>query len=167
MDRLAGGDMHGVYANARLSKAHKCVPAWLSKQLTTCARLRAMKTLCVAGMLGAALVLVAVDARADLEIRKNGSSWVRVDDDGTVRLGGSSVGQVESDGTIRKGGSSVGKIDRDGTLRRGGSSIGKIEADGTLRRDGTSWGSAEHCCGDFGSKRTVAAVLAFFSADFF
>lgn len=33
-------------------------------------------------------------------------------------------------------------------------------------KNGSSWGSASNCCGDHGSKRTVAAVLVFFS-DYF
>ena len=90
-------------------------------------------------------------ALADIEIRKGGSSWARVENDGTVRINGSSVGKVESDGTIRKSGSSIGTVESGGTIRKGGS----------------SWGSASSCCGDHGSKRTVAAVLAFFSDDFF
>jgi len=51
--------------------------------------------------------------------------------------------------------------------RISGSSIGKIESGGTIRKNGSSWGSASSCCGDHGSKRTVAAVLVFFSNDFF
>jgi hypothetical protein len=59
--------------------------------------------------LALALLLVwAGAARADIEIRKGGSSWAVVEDDGTVRIGGSSVGQVESGGTVRKSGSWVG-----------------------------------------------------------
>ena len=90
-------------------------------------------------------------AQADIEIRKNGSSWAKVEDDGTVRINGSSVGKIESDGT----------------MRRNGSSMGKVESDGTVRKNGSSWGSASSCCGDHGSKRTVAAVLVFFSDDYF
>jgi hypothetical protein len=41
-----------------------------------------------------------------------------------------------------------------------------IESGGTIRKGGSSWGTASDCCGDFGSKRSVAAVLVFF-ADFF
>src|SRR5262249_28727823 len=132
------------------------------------------------GILVVGLVLAAPSlARAEIEIRKGGSSWAVVEDDGTVRIGGSSVGKVEKDGTVRKDGSSVGNVESDGTIRRGGSSIGQVDTDGTVRKSGSgigkiendggirkggsSWGSASHCCGDHGSKRTVAAVLAFFS----
>lgn len=122
-------------------------------------------------------------AHADIEVRRGGSSWARVENDGTVRINGSSVGKIESDGTVRKNGSSIGRVENDGTIRRDGSSvgrvendgtmrrrgssIGRIESDGTIRKDGSSWGSASSCCGDFGSKRTVAAVLAFFADGYF
>ena len=42
------------------------------------------------------------------ELRKNGSSFGKVESDGTVRISGSSVGKIESDGTVRKNGSSIG-----------------------------------------------------------
>mgnify|MGYP000149067150 CR=1 FL=1 len=99
----------------------------------------------------------------DGTIRINGSSVGKIESDGTVRKDGSSVGKVESDGTIRKNGSSVGKIEPDGTFRKDGSSIGQIESGGTIRKNGSSWGSASNCCGDHGSKRSVAALLVFFS----
>ena len=47
-------------------------------------------------------------ASAEIEIRRNGSSWAKVEDDGTIRIDGSSVGKIESGGTIRKDGSSWG-----------------------------------------------------------
>ena len=98
----------------------------------------------------ALIVLVSVVAHADVEIRKSGSSWAVID----------------NDGTIRRSGSSIGRIDNDGTLRKNGSSFGAIEGGGTIRINGSSWGSASSCCGDFGGKRAVAAVLVFFSSDF-
>jgi hypothetical protein len=129
-----------------------------------------------------ALFGLSSTALADIEIRQGGSSWAKVENDGTIRINGSSVGKIESDGTVRKNGSSVGQVENDGTIRKSGSSVGKIESDGTLRKNGSSigqiesggtirksgssWGSASNCCGDHGSKRTVAAVLVFFS-DFF
>lgn len=97
-----------------------------------------------------ALVALVAPAHADIEIRKGGSSWAKVENDGTIRINGSSVGKFESDGTVRKSGSSIGKIESGGTIRKGGS----------------SWGSASNCCGSHGGKRTVAAVLVFFS-DYF
>ena len=45
--------------------------------------------------------------------------------------------------------------------------MGSVEDDGTIRLDGRAWGSVRHCCGDFASKRTVAAALAFFLDEFF
>jgi hypothetical protein len=103
----------------------------------------------LAPLLLVALAL-ALPAHADVEIRQGGSSWAVLEDDGTVRIGGSAIGRVEEDGTVRLHGSSIGRIESSGSIYRGGS----------------SWGSASNCCGDFGSKRSVAAVLAFFS-DFF
>jgi hypothetical protein len=98
-----------------------------------------------------ALTVLAGTALADVEVRKGGSSWAKIENDGTIRINGSSAGKIESDGTLRKA----------------GSSIGAIESGGTIRKNGSSWGSASNCCGDFGSKRAVAAVLVFFSGDFF
>ncbi len=142
-----------------------------------------MKTL-LAAFLGVALIAgSAAIASADIEIRKGGSSWAKIESNGTIRIGGSSVGKFESDGTVRKGGSSIGKVESNGTIRKGGSSIGKIESGGTLRKSGSSigkiesggtirkggssWGSASNCCGSHGGKRAVAAVIVFFSSDFF
>jgi len=132
---------------------------------------------------GISVLLSVPTAWARVDVRRGGSSWAVVEDDGTVRIGGSSVGkiepdgdvrlqgssvgEVESDGTIRRGGSSVGKVESDGTVRKSGSSIGRIQDDGTIRSHGSSWGSASNCCGDFGSKRTIAALLVFFADDFF
>ena len=110
------------------------------------------------------------EAEAGLDdgtIRIKGSSVGRFESNGTVRKRGSSVGSIDNDGTIRKGGSSVGRIESNGTLRRRGSSIGRIESGGTIRKRGSSWGSASNCCGSFGSKKTIAAVLVFFADDYF
>lgn len=122
--------------------------------------------------------LFPLASSAAVEIRRGGAAWCVVADDGTVRIdgravgriepngtvrvGGAAVGRVEDDGTIRDGGRNVGRIETDGTLRMGGRSVGRIESGGTLRREGRAWGSASDCCGDFGSRRTVAAVLVFF-----
>ncbi len=93
---------------------------------------------------------------SDGTVRLGGSSKGKIERDGTIRVGGSSVGKIEHDGTIRKGGSSVGKVERDGTVRIGGSSVGKIEDDGTVRKGGSSIGSAK------GVRKEYAAVLFFF-----
>lgn len=121
--------------------------------------------------------------QAEIVVRKSGASWARIDDDGTIRIRGRSVGKFESNGTVRKRGSSVGSIDQDGTIRKQGSSVGKVENDGTVRRrgssigciessgtirkQGSSWGSASNCCGSFGGKKAVAALLVFFADDYF
>jgi cytoskeletal protein CcmA (bactofilin family) len=129
-----------------------------------------------------AAIGVASAGAAEIDIRKGGSLWARVEADGAVRIdgsivgkleadgavrvGGSIAGAVEEDGTIRRDGSIVGAVESDGTLRKEGSVIGEIEDDGTIRRDGSIWGSAEGCCPDHPSKRAVAAVLTFFSDAF-
>lgn len=129
-------------------------------------------------LVGLVVGLVPFAGSAAVEIRRGGAAWCVVADDGTVRIdgravgkiepngtvrvGGAAVGRVEDDGTIRDGGRSVGRIETDGTFRLGGRSVGRIESGGTLRREGRAWGSASDCCGDFGSKRTLAAVLVFF-----
>jgi hypothetical protein len=121
-------------------------------------------------------------ASAESQIRKNGSAWAAVDNDGTIRINGSAVGKFESDGTVRKNGSVIGKIDSDGTirdqrsqsigkiesagtLRKNGSEFGAIESGGTIRKHGSSWGSATNTS-DHNGKRAVAAALVFFG-DFF
>jgi cytoskeletal protein CcmA (bactofilin family) len=118
----------------------------------------------------------------EMDIRKGGSLWGKVEADGTIRIDGSLAGEIEADGTvrvqgsilgaveedgtIRRDGTIVGAVEQDGTLRKGGTIIGAIEDDGTIRRDGTLWGSAEGCCPDHAAKRAVAAVLTFFTDEF-
>ena len=92
----------------------------------------------------------------DGTVRLGGSSKGRFESDGTIRVGGSSVGKIDSDGTIRKSGSSIGKVERDGTVRINGSSVGKVEDDGTIRKNGSSIGSAK------GVRKEYAAVIFFF-----
>ena len=77
---------------------------------------------------------VASTALADIEVRRNGSSWARIEGDGTIRISGSSVGRIENDGTVRKNGSSVGRVENDGTIREHGSSVGRVENDGKIRK---------------------------------
>ena len=36
----------------------------------------------------------SASAYADIEVRRSGSSWARIEDDGTVRINGSSVGKI-------------------------------------------------------------------------
>lgn len=141
-----------------------------------------MKKALVLVFSAAVLVAPLASAHARVEIRRGGSSWAVVESDGTIRIRGSSVGKFESDGTVRERGSSVGKVESNGTIRRRGSSIGKVESNGTVRKSGSSvgriesggtirkggssWGSASNCCGSFGSKRLVAAVIVFFGGFF-
>ena len=133
------------------------------------------------------LILCAValwtGATEGLDIRKGGSLWARIESDGYIRIDGSLEGRFESDGAIRKNGSLIGKIEEDGmvrysgsiigqiesdgTLRKNGTIIGRIESDGTIRRDGSIWGSVSDSCENFDRKRAVAAVLIFFTKDFF
>jgi hypothetical protein len=140
------------------------------------ARMKALSVLVVASLFTFGV------AHADIQIRKNGSSWAEITDsgdiringstvgsvgsDGAVRKNGSTVGSVESGGAIRKHGSTVGSIESNGSLRKNGSTIGSIEDNGAIRKNGSSWGEASHCCSDGRARRAVAAVLVFFS-DFF
>jgi hypothetical protein len=130
-----------------------------------------------------AALVTAVPASAQLEVRANGRSWARIEEDGTVRIDGRMVGRIEPDGSVRRdgrlvgatatdgsiraSGRTIGRVERDGTVRRSGRAIGRIEPGGKLRLDGRTWGTATNCCGDYGSKRTVAALLAFFGSEWF
>lgn len=140
----------------------------------------------VRAVLGSLVVLALVAphlASAELELRRGGREWLRIEDDGSVRIegrvvgriepdgevrvGGRIAGEVEPNGDIRRGGLIVGRVERDGTLRHRGRAVGEVEDDGEIRREGRVWGTVRNCCGDFGSKRTVAAALAFFGNEFF
>ncbi|HET7755264.1 MAG TPA: hypothetical protein VFK85_15250 [Anaeromyxobacteraceae bacterium] len=133
--------------------------------------------------LATALLAAAAPARAELDIRRGGRLWATIEDDGTVRIEGRAVGRIEPDGDvrvqgrsagevepsgdIRRSGRVVGRVERDGTLRHRGRAVGEVADDGTIRQQGRTWGSVRNCCGDFASKRTVAAALAFFLGEFF
>ena len=109
------------------------------------------------------------------DVRKNGSSFGKIESNGDVRISGSIKGKfesngdirvngsikgkIESDGSIRKNGSIVGKVESNGDVRVNGSIVGKIESNGDIRKNGSIVGSAS------GVKRSQAAVLFFF--DFF
>lgn len=179
--RLAKNSQHNIDTarrRATLLGPHGEALLTVSAQAPTMRRMTITRTLLFASL----TLALATTADAAIEVRKGGSSWAKIEDDGTIRIGGSSVGKIERDGTVRKSGSSVGRIESDGTIRDGGSSVGRVENDGTvrykgssvgriesggtLRKGGSSWGSASSCCGDFGSKRSIAGLLYFFS-DFF
>jgi len=144
--------------------------------------------------LGASVALVALFAFAlpfaplalaegDVDVRKGGNLWARIErggavrvggtiageieKDGSVRVGGSIAGSVEKDGTIRDDGTIRGRVEKDGTLRLDGTIVGRIEDDGTVRRNGSIWGSASPCCPTFEDARRIAALLYFFDRDFF
>jgi hypothetical protein len=118
----------------------------------------------------------------EMDIRKGGSLWARIEKDGYIRISGSLVGRFESDGYVRKSGSLVGEIEEDGTIRESGSFVGRLEKDGTMRKNGSIigriesdgyirlggsiWGSVEGGGLDFDSMRAVAAVLVFFAPDY-
>lgn len=133
-----------------------------------------------------ALALVAAHfaaAAGDVDVRKGGSLWARIErggtvsvagtivgeigTDGGVRVGGSIEGRVENDGTIRDGGTIRGRVEKDGTLRLDGAIVGRIEDDGAIRRNGSIWGSASPCCPTFDDARRIAALLYFFESGFF
>lgn len=141
----------------------------------------------IAWLVPALLVLLvsslAPSSGGEIDVRKGGSLWARVEADGRLRIDGSLKGEVERDGDVRKdgsivgsispdgdvraGGSLVGRLEKDGAVRRDGALIGEIEDGGTIRRHGSIWGSAEPCCGDFDAKRRVLALLVFFDDAYF
>lgn len=124
-----------------------------------------------------------VDASGDVEVRRAGASWARIEDGGNIRIEGRLVGaieengnvrvagrlegEVDEDGTIRQHGRIVGSVEKDGTIRAAGTLLGRIEKDGTIRRQGALWGSASPCCPRFHDVRRVAALLFFFDRGFF
>lgn len=139
-------------------------------------------SLALAGLVAALLAPLAVAAE-DVDVRKGGSLWARIEKGGAVRIDGRIVGtiekdldvrvdgriagRVESDGAIRDGGRIVGKVEKDGALRSDGTIVGRIEGDGDIRRDGSTWGSASPCCPTFDDTRRLAALLYFFEPGFF
>lgn len=135
----------------------------------------------------ALLALLVLDGGADasggIEVRRGGSSWARIGEDGSVRVEGRVVGdigkdgtvrvegkiegRVDEDGTIRENGRIAGRVGEDGTLRSEGSLLGRIDRDGSIRRRGSLWGSASPCCSGFDASRRVAALLFFFDRGYF
>ena len=123
------------------------------------------------------------DASGDIDVRRAGASWARIEDggnvriegrlagsieeNGTVRVAGRLEGEVDEDGTIRQHGRIVGNVEKDGTIRAAGTLLGRIEKDGTIRRQGALWGSASPCCPRLQDVRRVAALLFFFDRGYF
>lgn len=130
-------------------------------------------------------LFVAPAARAgeEMDVRKGGSHWARIEkggavridgvivgeieDDGTIRVEGRIAGRIEADGEIREDGSVRTRVEKDGTLRRNGTVIGRIEESGAIRRHGTIWGEATPCCASFDDLRRLTALLLFFDRSFF
>lgn len=130
-------------------------------------------------------LLVAAPALAgeEVDVRKDGRPWARIEAGGAVRIDGSIVGEIQDDGTIRVEGRIAGRIEedgeiredgtvrtrveKDGTLRRNGTVIGRIEEGGAIRRHGTIWGEAVPCCSSFDDLRRLTALLLFFDRSFF
>ncbi len=153
----------------------------------------AFLALFVRGPLSGAAILLALlpvlafarsgGASGDVEVRRSGAAWARIEDDGdvrvegrlagaieedgTVRVQGRLEGRVDEDGTIRANGRIVGSVEKDGTVRSEGALLGRIEKDGTIRRHGALWGNASPCCPSFHDARRVAALLRFFDREFF
>ena len=123
------------------------------------------------------------EASGDLEVRRQGTSWARIEDGGNIRVEGRLVGSIDEDGdvrvagrlsghvddggTIRENGRMVGSVEKDGTIQSAGALLGRVEKDGTIRRKGAGWGSASPCCSGFRDVRRVAALLFFFDRGFF
>ena len=122
-------------------------------------------------------------AEGDVDVRKGGTLWARIERGGAVRIGGTIAGEIEKDGSVRVGGSIAGSVEKNGTIRDDGTIRGRVEKDGALRldgtivdrieddggirRDGSIWGSASPCCAAFDETRRIAALLYFFESGFF
>lgn len=139
-------------------------------------------TACTALFL-ALLLSFPAHASDQVDVRRGGSHWARIEKggavridgrivgeiepDGDVRVNGRIAGRVEDDGSIRDDGRITGRVEKDGSLRSEGTIIGRIESGGGIRRDGSIWGSASPCCADFRDRRRLAALLYFFAPGFF
>jgi hypothetical protein len=134
----------------------------------------AARTLTLASALCAALLLPAA-ARADNDIRKNGSIVAEIDgqylrqrgsivaefDDRYVRKSGSIV--LEFDGRyVRERGSIVAEIDGR-YVRKSGSIDWEIEGNGTVRRHGSIFYTVDGYTDSESLKRKVVAFLLLFA----
>jgi len=141
-------------------------------------------TACTALLLALLIPAPALASDAvDVDVRRGGSLWARIEaggavridgtiegeieEDGTIRVDGTIVGRVEEDGSIREDGTIVTRVEKDGTLRRDGTVIGRIEESGAIRRHGSIWGEASPCCSSFDDLRRLTALLLFFDRSFF
>ena len=131
----------------------------------------------------ALLAAPTVLAGEEMDVRKDGSPWARleeggavridgviegeIEDDGTIRVEGRIAGRIEEDGEIREDGTVRTRVEKDGTLRRNGTVIGRIEESGAIRRHGTIWGEASPWCASFDDLRRLTALLLFFDRTFF
>lgn len=118
----------------------------------------------------------------DIEIWRGGSLWATIESNGKIWIGGSNVGEFESDGEVWVGSSSAGEIESDGDIWFGSSDVGDIEENGRLwlggsriaeidsggdiYLEGSWWGEVDPFEGSKAELRAVAAVLAFFAAEF-
>lgn len=138
--------------------------------------------LVLAALLCSLLSLPAL-AGEEMDVRKGGSLWARIEaggavridgviegeieEDGTIRVEGRIAGRIEEDGEIREDGAIRTRVEKDGTLRRNGTVIGRIEESGAIRRHGRIWGEASPCCSSFDDLRRLTALLLFFDRSFF
>lgn len=122
---------------------------------------------------------VPASASASVVIRRNGSRWAEIEDDGDIYVSGSRVGEITDDGYVYRNGSRIGEITSSGYIYRNGSRVAEMTGDGYLYvngsrvaeitsrgaiyRDGSRWGDAEACCS---ARQTqwVAAVLVLFES---
>lgn len=129
-------------------------------------------------------VLRPLSSNNIIKIRKGGSLWAEVTEDGTIRISGSIVGSIsEEDGCIRKNGSIVGYIYLNGILVKDGSEVGAIwpsselyrngsiigeidNQDGTIRLGGSIWGNIDNFTHKWRDFRYTATILAFFAPEF-
>jgi len=137
----------------------------------------------VLAALFSSLLTLPVLAGEEMDVRKDGSLWARlekggavridgvvvgeIEDDETIRVEGRIAGRIEEDGEIREDGTVRTRVEKDGTLRRNGTVIGRIEEGGAIRRHGRIWGEATPCCASFDDLRRLTALLLFFDRSFF
>jgi len=77
-------------------------------------------------------------ASGEVDVRRGGSHWARIEKDGDVRIDGRIVGRVEPDGDVRVDGRIAGSVEDDGSIRDDGRITGRVEKDGSLRSDGSA-----------------------------
>jgi hypothetical protein len=145
-------------------------------------KLRSKTAIIAAVVLFLAVFVMTYAYTPNINVRKDGSEWGRIQPDGTIRILGNMVGSFDNNGYVRKNGVFAGRIEGNGTIRKNGNYYGSLETNGNIRvggvyagrieqggairnKSGTTWGSAENING-YEDMKKVAALLVFFTEDF-